>query len=110
MHLSTRLFAAFALALAVGLATAVSPYASSRPDGLEKVASEQGFLERGAEHGDAPLAGYAFPGIGDERLATGAAGFAGTLGVFAVAVALARLLRRRASAVEAPAAVRGPAG
>ena len=34
----TRLFVAVALALAVGLATAVSPFASSNPDGLEKVA------------------------------------------------------------------------
>ena len=35
-----KLFTILVLALAVGLATAVSPYASSSPDGLEKVAGD----------------------------------------------------------------------
>jgi hypothetical protein len=90
-----------ALALAVGLATAASPFASSSPDGLEKVAQEKRFLDEGRLAGvqeDAPLPDYAFPGVEDERLATGLAGFAGTLAVFAVALALAGLVRRRAPA------------
>ena len=37
-----RLFTILALALAVGLATAASPFASSHPDGLERVADGQG--------------------------------------------------------------------
>lgn len=99
---SLRLFVALALAVAVGLATAVSPYASPSPDGLEKVAREQGFVDRGRLHDaqrDAPLPDYAFPGIRDARLATGVAGFVGTLGVFAVgygaAFAISRRRRRR---------------
>ena len=97
-------FALLALGLAVGLAVAASPYASSSPDGLEKVANDNGFLADGrlaAVQDESPLPDYAFPGIADERLATGLAGLVGTLGVFAVALALAYLLRRRAAPGEA---------
>lgn len=92
-------FVAIALALAVGLAAAASPFASSAPDGLERVARDAGFSGAAREHPvqrDAPAAGYRVPGIGDERVATGVAGFTGTLGVFAVGAGLAWLLRRRA--------------
>ena len=98
MSASTRLFAALALAVAVGLATAASPFASSSPDGLEKVARDEGFLQDGRlarVQEDAPAPGYAFPGVRDERLATGLAGFTGTLLVFAVGYGLARIVVRR---------------
>jgi hypothetical protein len=78
-----------ALAVAVGLATAASPYASSAPDGLEKVAGDHAFLDRGRAH-DAPVPGYSVPGVDDQRVATGLAGFAGTLIVFGVGRAIAR--------------------
>lgn len=87
-----------AVALAVGLATAVSPFASSSPDGLEKVAQDKGFADAARLHAvqeDAPIPDYAFPGIDDARVATGVAGFAGTLGVFALGSGLAWALRRR---------------
>jgi hypothetical protein len=84
-----KLFTILALALAIGLATAVSPFASSQPDGLERVAEDQGFLDAGqAQSG--PIADYAFPGIGNERVATGLAGFAGTLIVFGLAYGIGR--------------------
>jgi hypothetical protein len=94
-----RLFVGLALALAVGLALAASPYASPAPDGLERVAADHGFLDQArtaAVQRHAPLPDYAFPGISDPRLATGAAGFAGTLIVFAVGFGLARGARRGA--------------
>ena len=87
MRLLRKLFVVLGLALAIGLATAVSPYASSSPDGLEKVATDQGFVEQGTLHAvqdDSPIPDYAFPGIENERVATGVAGFVGTLGVFAI--------------------------
>jgi hypothetical protein len=93
-----RLLAVAALAIALGLAGAVSPLASSSPDGLERVAAEHGFAGQAREHAAqerAPLAGYAFPGVSDPRLATGLAGFAGTLAVFALGFGLAAGLRRR---------------
>jgi hypothetical protein len=98
--MSLRIFVVLALALAVGLASALSPYASSSPDGLEKVATEKQFLEDGKLHAvqeDAPIPDYAFPGIDNPRVATGVAGFVGTLGVFALGYGLAYVLRRRNS-------------
>ena len=94
-----------ALAVAVGLATAVSPFASAKPDGLEKVAETKAFLDEGklaAIQKDSPAPDYAFPGVENERLATGLAGFDGTLAVFALGYGLAFALRRRAGP-EAPA-------
>jgi hypothetical protein len=91
-------FTILALALAIGLATAASPFASSSPDGLERVAGDKAFLDQGRlanVQEDAPVPDYAFPGIGDPRLATGVAGFAGTLFVFALAGGVALVVRRR---------------
>jgi hypothetical protein len=92
-----RWFTILALAAAIGLGTAFSPFASSSPDGLEKVAEEQGFLDRGrlaAVQEEAPAPDYAFPGVGDARLATAIAGFAGTLGVFLLGAGVVAVVRR----------------
>jgi len=105
-----KLFVVVALAVAVGLASAVSPFASPSPDGLSKVAQEEGFAGAQApgtfQKEDAPVPGYAFPGVENERMATGLAGFTGTLVLFALGFGLARVLRRR-PAPEHPAS--GPA-
>jgi hypothetical protein len=109
---STRLFVAIALALAVGLATAASPFASPDPDGLERVAEEKGFVDQGrlaAIQEDSPLPDYAFPGVEDERLATGLAGFTGTLAVFALGYGLAFALSRLRSRGSPPPATQGTA-
>ena len=93
-----RRFTILALAVAIGLGTAASPFASSSPDGLERVAGDQGFLDRGRvaavqEHSPAP--DYGAPGVADGRVATGLAGFAGTLLVFGLASGAGELARRR---------------
>jgi PDGLE domain len=93
-----RLFTILALALAMGLASAASPFASSHPDGLERVAEDKAFLDTGRLapiQEDAPVPDYAFPGVENERLATGLAGFIGTLGVFAIGFGVAAVARRR---------------
>ena len=94
------LFFVVALALAVALATALSPFASPSPDGLTRVAQDKGFAAAeapGAFQKEAsPAPGYAFPGVADQRLATGLAGFTGTLVLFALGFGLARVLRRGA--------------
>jgi hypothetical protein len=92
-----RRFTVLALALAIGLATALSPFASGAPDGLTAVAQRQGFDRRGhvvAAQRHAPAAGYGFPGVHDPRLAKGLAGFAGTLGVFLIGAGLVAAVRR----------------
>lgn len=89
---------ALGLAIAVGLASAVAPFASPSPDGLERVAEDEGFLEAGKLHTiqeDSPIPDYTFPGVENERIATGLAGFVGTLGVFALGSGIAYLSRRR---------------
>jgi hypothetical protein len=89
-----RLFTILALALAIGLATAVSPLASSAPDGLNRVAQDHAFEQRGTTH-EAPVPGYAFPGVHDQKLAKGLAGFTGTLLVFALGFGIVKTARRR---------------
>lgn len=90
-----RLFTILALAMAIGLGTALSPFASSSPDGLEKVAERKAFLHEGRTRDESLLHDYAIPGVRDARLATGLAGFAGTIGVFAIGYGIAAVVRRR---------------
>lgn len=82
------------LALAVAL---LSPLASSHPDGLERVAEEEGFLEQAQEAPFRVIADYLFPGIENENVATMAAGLSGTALLFGLGYGLAWLLRHRSS-------------
>lgn len=72
------------LALAVLIGGGLSLLASPSPDGLEKVAEDQGFIDRAAQHLPGLIPDYQLPGIDDERLATSLAGIIGTLGVFGI--------------------------
>lgn len=69
------------LLLAFLLAGFLSGYASSEPDGLEKVAGDEGFLDSAKDSSvsGSPLADYAVKGIENERLAGGLAGVIGVL-------------------------------
>ncbi len=93
------------LLLALLIGGFVSGYASSSPDGLEKVAADQGFDAKESDHGfaDFPLADYAVSGIDNERLAGGLAGVIGVAVTFAVGGALffavARLRRPTSTTV-----------
>ena len=80
------------LALAVAV---LSPLASPHPDGLERVAEDQGFMERAIDPPFHVISDYLFPGIQDERLATILAGLLGTIIVFGLVFMLARVVRRR---------------
>jgi cobalt/nickel transport protein len=84
------------LAAALAVGALLSLAASPHPDGLERVAEDKGFLEKALETPllRSPLPDYLFPGIADERLATGLAGFLGTLVLFALGWALGWVLRR----------------
>ncbi|HUV86101.1 MAG TPA: PDGLE domain-containing protein [bacterium] len=92
-----KTFTWVALAVALLLGVAVAPFASSRLDGLERVAEDNGFPGRGEGEPlvSSPVPDYAFPGVGSEGWATAAAGAVGTLLTFAVAFGLAAALRRR---------------
>jgi cobalt/nickel transport protein len=85
------------LGVSLLLAIFISPFASPSPDGLEKVAEERGLLEKGDgwtlwRH--APLPDYLIPGIKNEKLATALAGLIGTVGIFMIAIGLAKVLKK----------------
>ncbi|MFF9816452.1 energy-coupling factor ABC transporter permease [Streptomyces sp. NPDC014006] len=83
----------------------VSFYASASPDGLEKVAHDQGIAHKAEPHAsdDSPLAGYGVKDISDARLSGGLAGVIG-VGVTVVAgSAVFWAVRRRRSDDVSPA-------
>jgi cobalt/nickel transport protein len=98
MSRRTRLavFVAAGLLVALALAFFVSPQASSQPDGLNRVAIDEGFSDEEAGHGteDSPLAGYGVEGVDDDGLSTGLAGIIGVTVTFVVAGGLFLVLRR----------------
>ena len=79
------------------LAGVVSFYASSSPDGLEKVAEDIGFIETAKEHtnADGALADYGVKGVDNERLSVGAAGVIGVVATGLVSTGLFMLVRRK---------------
>jgi cobalt/nickel transport protein len=91
-------FVLAALGVCLLLAALLAPFASSAPDGLERVAGDQGFLAR-AEGREvwqgSPIPDYEMPGVAGSRIATGLAGIAGTLIVFGLALGIGRLLGPR---------------
>lgn len=87
---------AVGLAIAGGLAL-LSPFASSAPDGLERVAEDQGFLERAQEPSYQLLPDYSIPGL-DGPLTTVLSGIVGLLIVFALVYGVTLLLRSQSEA------------
>ena len=84
------------IAIPVAVAVRVSPFASSEPDGLERVAIDEGFDHTATDHAlaDGPTADYAVDGVDDEGLSTGLAGLIGVAVTFALAAGLTVLVRR----------------
>lgn len=101
----TRRFVLAGLLVAVLLGGIVSYYASTQPDGLNKVAADTGFDAHATTNASdgSPLAGYATKGVDDQRLSKGLAVGAGVLVCFALGGALTWVVRRRdAGEAEAP--------
>jgi hypothetical protein len=95
--ISTRALLVVGLVVALLLAGVVSFYASGSPDGLNRVAQDEGFSSTEREHAgkDGPLAGYQTRSVEDGRLGTGLAGVTGALVVLVVTGGLAFAVRRR---------------
>jgi hypothetical protein len=101
------IFVVGGLLVALGLAFFVSPLASSSPDGLNRVAEDQGFADDADDHAldDSPLSGYEVRGVEDERLSKGLAGVIGVAITFGVGMLLFGALRvKRTRAEERQAA------
>jgi len=110
---SILVFTMAGLAVAVALALIISPWASSSPDGMEKVAEDKGFIEKaeGTEPvwESSPIPDYAVPGLTEEavneetgeveeeptKLATALAGLIGTVAIFLIAWGLALVLKKK---------------
>ncbi|MET7796087.1 energy-coupling factor ABC transporter permease [Streptomyces decoyicus] len=85
------------VAAALVCAGGISYYASASPDGLEKVAHDQGIDAKAEDHAakDSPLADYSVKDITDPRLAGGLAGIIGVGATLAVGTGVFVVLRRR---------------
>ena len=90
-------FLAAGFLVSLFLAGVVSFYASSHPDGLEKVAEDIGFIETAEEHtyADGALADYGVKGIENERASVGVAGVIGVIGTAIVGGALFTFIARK---------------
>ena len=80
--------------------TLLSPLASSSPDGLERVAEDKAFVDKGKDAPYEVIADYAFPWVGNEDAATILGGVVGVVIVAALVLTLGvglRALSRRAA-------------
>jgi cobalt/nickel transport protein len=85
------------LGVSLLLALFLSPFASSSPDGLEKVAEMKGFSEKGEGWKVwkyAPFSEYAIPWIKNEKVSTALSGLIGTLAIFFIAMGIGKLIKR----------------
>lgn len=94
---NNRKFYIAGFVISLFLAGVVSFYASSSPDGLEKVAGDIGFSETAKENAnaDGTLADYGVKGVENERASVGIAGVIGVIGTAVVAGIGFKLIARK---------------
>ena len=99
--MSRRALVVVGLLVTLVLAGGVSYFASSDPDGLNKVASDQGFDKSQKKHAaeDSPFAGYETSGVDNDALSGGLAGVAGVAVTFLIAGGVIWAVRRRSNPV-----------
>ena len=83
------------LALAALVVIVLAPLASGDPDGLERVAEDQGFIAQAQNVAGGILGDYAIPGVSDPAVSTILSGLLGLAILVAVVVLLGRVLARR---------------
>lgn len=81
------------MGIALGIAF-LSPLASSDPDGLERVAEDEEFLDEAEAAPYEAISDYLFPGVENENVATVLAGIVGVLIVALLTFVVAYVLRR----------------
>jgi len=88
------IYAGIGLALVLGII--LSPFASSSPDGLEKVAEDHGFLAAAEETpplwDSSPVPDYEMPGVRNSSLAVSLAGLAGVIITLLIAYGAGKLI------------------
>ncbi|MFH1437056.1 MAG: PDGLE domain-containing protein [Pseudomonadota bacterium] len=101
MKAKTAMFLPVFLGASILIAAVLAPFASSLPDGLERVAEDAGFKDR--DRGsvlESPMADYQAPVTAGGKVSTALAGVLGTFLVFAVVVLAARTMKRRGSGAD----------
>jgi hypothetical protein len=83
------------IAIAVAVVIVLAPLASSDPDGLMRVAEDQGFLSQAQNFFSGLLGGYAIPGVDNAWLSKVLAGLLGVAVVVGMVYVLGRLVARR---------------
>jgi cobalt/nickel transport protein len=94
---ANKKFYLISLLVSIGLAGIASYYASSAPDGLEKVAGDIGFSESAKDHqlDNSALADYGVAGIGNERLSVGIAGIVGVIATGVLMYLIVKFISRK---------------
>ena len=88
------------LAIAGAIVLLLAPSASPHPDGLQRVAEDQGFMTQAQTAIYSILPDYTVPGLDDPTVTTIVAGLIGVLLVFLAVWGLGALLTRRRRATE----------
>ena len=102
-------FAIGAVAVALLLAAFASPFASTQPDGLNRVAIDKGFGNKATASavGESPLAGYSIKGVQHAKVSKGLSGIVGVFMTLAIATSvfggLWLFARRRSRSSSVPA-------
>jgi len=101
MH-KNHIFVLSGLALALGIAALLSPFASKDPDGLDRVSQDLKFAEKAiAEPATKQLPffqifeEYSIKAVPNEKVSTALAGITGTLVVFGLAWGIGKLVVRK---------------
>ncbi len=92
----------FGLIISCGLIIFIAPFASSWPDGLERVAENLGFAQKASETAilKSPIPDYQTPGIGSATISTILAGLIGVLIIFGLSYILARILTQSKKSIQ----------
>jgi len=93
----TNKFFLVGILVSISVAGFLSYYASSHPDGLEKVAEKTGFLDTAKESANtgSPLSGYGITGVEDARLSVGLSGIIGVIATLIVSLLIFRFLSKK---------------
>ena len=89
------------LAVALLVVFALAPNASAQPDGLERVAEDEGFADHARDAPYSLLPDYTIPGVEDETLSTVISGVIGVAAVAAIALLAGWALHARSARREA---------
>ena len=95
-RMSTLAFILIGIAAAVALVILVAPNANANPDGLEKVAAEQGIDNNVQDHDLAggPFADYGVSGVDNRYAGTWISGLLGVTVTFAIGAGIVYVVRR----------------